>query len=261
MHLGLRQPVERQRVRHRGRDGLDVGGVPGLQAAHEGVLADLAFGEELLRRAAAHRARHGRDDDVANPKRVEDALVGVAMAVVDGTQPVVVDVEGVGVLHDELASAQDARARPRLVAVLRLDLVQQHREVLVGAVLPLQCQREHLLVGGPEQIVVVAAVLQPEHAVAVLRPPVRGLIRATRKKRWEQDLLPANRIHLVAHHALDIAQHPQPQRQPAVEPGTDRADVAGADQQLMAGDLGVGWVVAQRAQEQLGHAGDHSPLA
>jgi hypothetical protein len=29
----------------------------------------------------------------------------------------------------------------------------------------------------------------------------------------------------------------------------------------VAGDFGVGWVVAQRAQEQLGHAGDHSPQA
>ena len=41
-------------------------------------------------------------------------------------------------------------------------------------------------------------------------------------------------------------------------PGADRADVAGADQQLVAGHLGVGGVVAQGAQEQLGHAGDHS---
>ena len=48
VHLGLRQPVERQRVGRRGLDGLDVGGVPGLQAAHEGVLADLALGKELL---------------------------------------------------------------------------------------------------------------------------------------------------------------------------------------------------------------------
>ena len=115
--------------------------------------------------------------------------------------------------------------------------------------------------GGPEQIVVVAAVLQPEHAVAVLGPPVRGLVRAARQQRGKQDLLPANRIHLVADDLLDLAQHPQAQRQPAVQPGPDRADVAGADQQLVAGHLGVGRVVAQRAQEQLGHAGDHSPQA
>ena len=114
---------------------------------------------------------------------------------------------------------------------------------------------------GSEQIVVAAAVLQPEDAVAVLGPPVRRLVRGARQQRGKQNLLPANRVHLVAHDLLDLAQHPQTQRQPAVQAGPDRADVAGPDQQLVAGDLGVGRVVAQRAQEQLGHAGDHSPQA
>ena len=136
VHLGLRQPVDRQCFRHRGDDRLDIGGVTGLQTANEGVLADLAFGKELLRAAATHRARHRRDDDVADAQPVEDALVGVAVAVVDGLEPVVVDVEGVGVLHDELAPAQDARPRPGLVAVLRLNLEQRQREVLVASCTP-----------------------------------------------------------------------------------------------------------------------------
>ena len=176
VHLGLGQTVDRQRLRDRGDHRLDVGGVTGFQAAHEGVLADLAFGEEFLGCAAAHRAGDRRDDDVAHRQPVEDPLVGLAVRVVDGLEPVVVDVEGVGVLHHELAAAQDAGPRPGLVAVLGLDLVQQQREVLVGAVLPLDRQREQLFVGGPEQIVVAAAVLEPEHAVAVLGPPVRRLV-------------------------------------------------------------------------------------
>ena len=45
------------------------------------------------------------------------------------------------------------------------------------------------------------------------------------------------------------------------EPGRDGPDVAGADQQLVAGDFGVGGIVTQRAQEQLGHPGDHSAQA
>ena len=46
----------------------------------------------------------------------------------------VVEVEGVGVLHHELAPAQDASARTSLVAVLGLNLVQRQRQVLVGRV-------------------------------------------------------------------------------------------------------------------------------
>ena len=78
---------ERQRLRYRGDHGFDVGGVAGFQAAHEGVLADLAFGQELLRRAAAHRARHRRDDDVVDGQAREDPLVGLAVGVIGVLQP------------------------------------------------------------------------------------------------------------------------------------------------------------------------------
>ena len=185
VHLGFGQTVGRQRLRDRGDHRLDVGGVTGLQAAHVGVLADLAFGQEFLRCAAAHRAGDRRDDDVAHRQSVEDLLVGLAVRVILSLEPVVVDVEGVGVLHQELATAQDAGTRAGLVAVLGLDLVQQQREVLVRAVLALDRQREQLFVGGPEQIVVAAAVLEPEHAVAVLGPPVRRLVGRTRQQRRE----------------------------------------------------------------------------
>ena len=135
------------------------------------------------------------------------------------------------------------------------------RKVLVGAVLPFHRQGEQLFVRRAEQVVVAAAILEPENAVAVFGPAVRRLVGRARQQRGEQDLLSANGVHLFAHDALDLAQHPQAERQPAVEARRDRADVAGADQQLVAGDLGVGGVVAQRAQEQLRHPGDHSAQA
>ena len=249
------------RLRAGGDDGLDVGRVARLQAAHEGVLTDRTFGQELLGGAAAHRPRHRRDDDVAHLEPLEDALIGLPMRVVGGLEPGVVDVEGVGVLHHELADAQDARARPCLVAVFVLDLEQQQREVLVGAVFALDGQGEQLFVRRAQQVVVAAAVLEPKHAVAVLGPAVRRLVRRTRQQGGEQDLLPADRVHLLAHHAFDVAQHPQPQRQPAVQPGCDGPDVSGPDQKFVAGHLGVGGVIAQGAQEQLGHPGDHSAQA
>ena len=258
MHHRLGHVVERQRLGRSDGDGLDVGGITGLQAPHEGVLADLALGEELLRRAAAHGARDRRHDDVAHVEAPEDPLVGLAVRLVCRLEADVVDVERVRVLHDELPTAQDACARPCLVAVLGLNLVEPQRKVLVGGVLPLDRQREQLLVGRPEQVVVPAAVLEPEHAVAVLGPPVRRLIRRARQQGGEQDLLSADRGHLLTDHPLDVAHHPKAQREPAEQTRPDRPDVAGPDQQLVAGNFGVGRVVAQRSQEQLGHAGDHS---
>ena len=258
VHGGLWQAVERQRIGDGGPDSFHVGGVAGLLATHEGVLPDLAGGQELLGRAAAHCTGDRRDDHVADRHPVEHLLVRVAVSEVYRAQPVVVDVERIRVLHDELAPAQDARTRPGLVAILCLDLEQQQREVLVGAVLPLDGEGEQLLVGRPQQVVVHPAVLEPEHPVAVLGPAVGGLVRRARQQRREQDLLTADGHHLLAHDRLDAAQHPQPQRQPAVQTRCDRSHVAGPDQQFVAGDFGVGWVVAQGPQEQLGHPGDHS---
>ena len=133
MHLGVGLAIDRRRLRHRGDHRLDIGGIPRLQASDEGVLADIAFGQEFLRRAAAHRAGDRGDDDVADTERGKDPLVGLAVCVVLRLEPVVVDVEQIRVLHDELAATQDPVARPGLVTVLGLNLVQQHREILVAA--------------------------------------------------------------------------------------------------------------------------------
>ncbi len=161
---------EASRVGHGDADGLDVGGVPAVRAADVGVLAVLGGGEELLALAAAHRAGHRLDDDVVEAEPVEDPDVGLALGVVRLGQTGLVDVEGVSVLHDELAPAQQARAGPRLVAVLRLDLVERDRQVLVGRVEVLDGEGEQLLVRRAEQVVLVLAVLEPEDVRAVLGP-------------------------------------------------------------------------------------------
>ncbi len=119
-----------------------------IRATHVGVLAGVGLGEELLGCAAAHRAGGRGDDHVLDAEPREDPFVRVAVRPVRRSQALVGEVEAVGVLHDELAAAQDAGAGPFLVSVLRLDLIQGDREVLVGVVFTLDGEREHLLVGG-----------------------------------------------------------------------------------------------------------------
>ena len=237
-------------------DRLHVGRVA-ARAAHERVLAGLGDREELLRRRTAHRSRGRGDDHVLQPEPVEDLHVGVAVEPVGLGEALVGEVERVGVLHEELAPAQDARPRPRLVAVLRLDLVEDHRVVPVGAVLPLDELGEQLLVGGTEQVVAALAVLEPEDVGPVLGPAAGGLVGLARQQRGQVDLLGADGVHLLAHDLLDAPQHLQPQRQPRVDARGDAADVAGADEQLVARHLGVGRVVAEGAQEQRRHPGEH----
>ena len=258
MHVRRGQTIDGHRLRYCGGDRLDVGGVPGLQAAHEGVLTDIAFGQELLRGAAAHRTGDRRDNHVANRHPREHLLIRRTVSEVDRPQSVVVHIEGIGVLHDELAPTEDAGAGPGLIAVLGLDLEQQHREILVRAVLPLDRQGEQFLMRRPQQVVVIAAVLEAEHPVAIFGPTVGGLVRCARQQCREEDLLTADGHHLLTNDVLDLAQHPQPQRQPAVQARTDRAHVAGPDQQFVARHFGISRVITQGSQEQFGHTGDHS---
>ena len=222
-------------LRRRGRrHGLDVGGVARGGGAHVGVLARRAGREELLGRRAAHGPRHRRDDLHLEPEPGEDPLVGLAVRVVGRLQGLVGEVERVRVLHRELAPAQDARARALLVAVLGLDLVEDHREVAVGAGLPLDHEGEHLLVRGPEQVVGLLAVLEAEERVAVLGPAPGGLVGLLRQQRREVHLLAADRVHLLADDRLDPGQHLHAQRQPRVDAGRDATDVPGAHEQLVA---------------------------
>jgi hypothetical protein len=249
----------RRRLGH--LNGLDVGGVPARVASHERVLAVGVDREELLGGRAAHRAGHRLHDDVVEAEPVEDADVRRAVGVVAGLQPRVVDVEAVGVLHDELAAAQETGARAGLVAVLRLDLVERERQVLVGGVQVLDREREHLLVRGAEEHVGVLAVLQPEQVGAVVGPAAGRLVGLPRQQRREEQLLGADRVHLLAHDHLDLAQHPQPQRQPGVDARRGAADVPGAHQQPVARQLGVGRVLAQGPQEQASRTGARTVTA
>jgi hypothetical protein len=171
-------------------------------------------------------------------------------------QALVLGVEGVRVLHQELAAAQDAGARAGLVAVLVLDLVEDHRQVLVGRALVLDQEGEDLLVGRAEEVVAALAVVQAEQLGAVLLPAAGRLVGLLRQQGGQRDLLGADGVHLLADDPLHVVQDLLAQRQPGPQAGGGTAYVAGAHQQLVAEHLGVRRVVTQCLDHQTGHALD-----
>ena len=70
----------------------------------------------------------------------------------------------------------------------------------------------------------------------------------------QQELLTAGVVELLPDDLLDLVQHPQSQGQEGVHTRCQSADVAGPDQQLMAGHLGVGGRLAEGSDQQPGHA-------
>src|ERR1017187_107954 len=90
----------------RGRrgDGLfQVRRVPAGRAHGHKILARAGNHHELVRLAAAHGAGMRLHGGVRQAAAVEDTAVGLEVLLVGGVQPGLIHVEGVGILHDELA--------------------------------------------------------------------------------------------------------------------------------------------------------------
>ncbi len=120
------------------------------------------------------------------------------MGLVRPGQALVGDVEGVRVLHHELAATQHPGSRPGFVPVLGLDLEEHQREVFVRAVLAFDQQREKLFVGGGQEVAGSAPVLQAEQVVPVVLPATALLEDLSRDKGREEDLLRSHCEHFFA---------------------------------------------------------------
>ena len=89
-----------------GFDGIrffDVGGVAAGRAVDKLVFAGIGDQHELVRTLAADSAGVRLDQHARQPAAGVDVLVGLHHGVVALVQPGLVDVETVGVLHNELA--------------------------------------------------------------------------------------------------------------------------------------------------------------
>ena len=217
---------------------LDVGGVIGCAGEGDRVLAGGCEHLELMRAGAADLARVGRDRAERQPQAREDARVGVIHLLVALLQTLEIGVERVGVLHRELARAHHAEARPDLVAELGLDLVEIDRQLAVAADLLAHDIAEHLLGRGRVAELALGAVLDAQHQRAV-EVPAPGLLPQLRGLDGRREHLEgAGAIHLLAHDALDLLHHAQPQRHPRVQAARELADEARAQHQLVAHQLG-----------------------
>ena len=176
----------------------------------------------------------------------EDPHIGLVHGLVAGVGRVEADVEAVGVLHDEFLGAHQPEARPDLVAELGLYLVEGAGELAVGVDLARGEVGHHLLVRGAQNHRALGAVTEPEHARAHRAEASRLLPQFGGLERGHEDLERPGPVHLLADDALDLAQGAQAQRQEGVEPAAQAADQAGAQHQLVAGDLGFLGFLAQR---------------
>ena len=147
---------------------LEVRPVAARGAADDGVLARVGEHHELLGGAAADRARVRLDDREIQAAAPEDLAVGRVLRLVGAVEPLGVHVEGVAVVHQELAPAHEPEPRPDLVAELGADLVQRHRKLAVGRHARAHHRRDGLLGRRREAVPAVLAVLEVEEDLLLL---------------------------------------------------------------------------------------------
>jgi hypothetical protein len=251
--------VGRRLVAPEGGD-LAVVGVVAVRADEEGVLPVGGEGHELHRLAAAHHADVGADLDVVEAEAGEDLVVGLALELVGGVETGVVGVQAIGVLHGELADADEAAARAGLIAPLGLEVVDHDRQLAPRAdVLPGDVG-DDLLVGHGEDQVTTGAVLEAGHlgadqvVTAGLAPDVGGVDDR------HQHLLPPDGVHLLADDGLDLPDDAPAHREEAEDAGAKRADETGPEHEGVADQLDVGGGLADGAAELVRHAHGGSAL-
>jgi hypothetical protein len=107
-----------------------------------------------------------------------------------------------------------------------------------------------LFVGHAEAEVGALAVLEAEHVVAHAGPAAAGLPDLAGMEGGQEELL-ADGVHLLAHDGDDLVDGAVAEEEIGVDAGAELADVAGAEQELVACDLCVGGSFAQGGDEEL----------
>jgi hypothetical protein len=184
----------------------------------------------------------------------EGAQIGDEHRLVAGAKPLFIQVEAVGVLHQELAAAHDPEAGTDLVAELPLDVVEDPRQVAVAPGAVAEDGGDHLLVGRAVEHVPVVPVADPEHLRAVGVVAARLAPQIGRLEGRHQHFDGAGAVLLLADDPLDALEHLEAERKPGVDSGGGLADQAGAEHQLVADDLGVRRGLLHDGEEVTGKA-------
>ena len=114
---------------------------------------------EFLRAVAAYFSGIRIHDPKFETEAFENRGVGGMHAVVRRIQAGLVDIEGIGILHDEFARPHHAKAWPDFIAELGLNLVEVNWQLLVAAQFAACDVGDDFLMGRPKAVVAFMAVV------------------------------------------------------------------------------------------------------
>ena len=169
--------------------------------------------------------------------------------------------EGVGIFHNEFATPHQTKSGTNLIAEFALYLIQIDGQLPVGAQQIGGQICDHFLMGRPQSQLAPLTIFQMEHDAlpcGVAGPTAAALPQLRRLKLGQQGFKGSGAVHLLTHHPGNLLEHPPHQGEIGVDARGNPADVAGAKQQLVRGNLSLRRIVAERHQHQAGDAHSRS---
>ena len=213
---------------------LIVGSEAAIVAVDERSLASVGQSHVLDGGIATDLAGVGDNGQSLDVAALANVGIGLLHLVVLLLQALLRSREAVGVLHDELATAHQAKTGTELVAELILDVIKVHWQLLVGTQLIAHQGSHGLLVRGSEHKLAAVAVIKA-HKLLAIGIDTAGLTpQLGIDHDGHHELLSTGGIHLVAHDVLDLADRAPSERQIGIQAGGLLADHASAKQQTVA---------------------------
>lgn len=243
----------RRRGLSEGRD-LTVRRVVALRARDDRVLADVDERHELVRLRSAHHARVGRDGDGRQSTAVEGPEVRAIDIRIVPIQIGLVHVEGIGVLHRELANANEPGAGARLVAELRLDLIEHEGQLAIGLDLMPREVRHDLFVRHTQHHGASRAIVEAGHLGSDVLIATRLLPDLRRLHDGHEDLLPVDRVHLLADDRRDLVERALRERKIGVDSRGQWLNVATSKEVLVTLGRSLGRTLPIGLSKELTHA-------
>ena len=217
-------------------------------------LAGIGEDDEFMAEIAADRPGVGAHRDRFQAKPREGAQVGNEHLAVGMLGAGLVDVERIGILHQEFAAAHQAETRAHLVAEFPLDMIEIERQILVRADIGAEDLGDHLFVRGTKEHVALVPVLDAQHLLAIRIVTAALAPQIGRLHGRHQQLDGAGTVLLLAHDGADLVEHPQTERQEGINARGFLAHHAGAQHKAVRDDLGLARRLFQDRQEVAGQA-------
>ena len=200
-----------------GEDGLlSIGGVVSGGTQYDRVLACVCDQYEFTGVLAADSAAVRLNLDGFQTAAAEYVAICLRHSIIGNVESALIDIEAISVLHVELAHTNQTAAWSRLIAELRLNLVDDEREVAVAVDVRLDHVGQKLFVRGREHKRALSAIVQPEEFAAHCLASTGLVPEFERLQRGHHYFLSTGSVHLLADNLLNLAQGAQSKRHVAV---------------------------------------------